>query len=175
MLAPSYLASAYIGLGANLDDPFATLQSAVRALQQSPGIRLVALSSLYRSAPLGPAGQPDYINAVAHLSTSLPPHELLAALHAIENQHGRTRDVRWGARTLDLDLLLYDNDEIHTSSLIVPHLELKNRNFVVIPLLEISPHLILPDDTVAAALPAANDHAGLARLPTPAFPPIDGN
>jgi 2-amino-4-hydroxy-6-hydroxymethyldihydropteridine diphosphokinase len=166
---------AYIGLGANLGDPIATLQSAVNALRQTPGIRLVTASSLYRSTALGPAGQPDYINAVAHLSTSLTPHELLAALQRIENQHGRTREVRWGARTLDLDLLLYANDEIHTSSLIIPHIELKNRNFVVIPLLEISPNLVLPDATVIATLTVAHNPTGLERLHSPAIPPIDGN
>lgn len=167
--------SAYIGLGANLGDPAATLQSAVIALQGLPGTRLSALSSLYRSAPVGPAGQPDYVNAVARITTSLAPHALLAALQEIENRHGRTREIRWGARTLDLDLLLYENDQIASSSLIVPHKELKNRNFVVIPLLETCPGLTLPDGTAIASLPAATDHTGLERLNPGILSPIDDN
>ena len=166
---------AWIGLGANLGDPVATLQAAVAALQCLPDTRLTAVSRFYRSAPLGPAGQPDYVNAVARLTTGLTPHALLAALQAIENQHGRTRDIRWGARTLDLDLLLYANDEIRTSSLIVPHQELKNRNFVVIPLLETCPGLALPDGTVLADLPAACDHTGLTPLQPGVPAPIDDN
>ena len=156
--------SVCIGLGANLGDPVAALQSAIAALKQLPGTHLCALSAFYRSAPVGPAGQPDYVNAVALLTTNLPPHILLSTLQDIENQHGRLREVRWGARTLDLDLLLYGNDEINTPSLIVPHRELKNRNFVIIPLLEVCPDLTLPDGTVAATLPAASDYTGLNRL-----------
>lgn len=157
--------TAYIGLGANLGDPIATLHSAITELRQIPGSRLLATSSLYRSAPLGPPGQPDYINAAACIETDLAPHALLSELQAIENQHGRIREVRWGARTLDLDLLLFGNDEIQTTSLIVPHLELKNRNFVVIPLLELTPGLHLPDGKPLAALPVASNRAGLDKLP----------
>lgn len=167
--------SACIGLGANLGDPVTTLQSAVASLQDLPDTRVIALSGFYRSAPLGPAGQPDYVNAVARLATRLTPHDLLDALHAIENRHGRIREMRWGARTLDLDLLLYDKDEIHTTSLIVPHIELKNRNFVVIPLLEVCPDLILPDGTILADLPSARDHTGLERLGPGMLSPIDDN
>lgn len=155
----------YVGLGANLGDPVATLHSAIEALHQLPDTRFLASSSLYRSAPVGPPGQPDYINAVASLETRLSPHALLAGLQSIENRHGRVRGVRWGARTLDLDLLLYGSDEIQTTSLIVPHLELKNRNFVVIPLIELTPGLCLPDGTALAALPAADNQTGLDKLP----------
>lgn len=167
--------TACIGLGANLGDPLATLQRAIADLRTLPGTRVSALSSFYRSAPLGPAGQPDYINAVAVLETDLAPHGLLLQLQTIENRHGRTRELRWGARTLDLDLLLYGNDEILTSSLNVPHCELKNRNFVVIPLLEAYPGLVLPDGTVLADLPAAHDITGLQRLPGSPAAAIDDN
>lgn len=158
------MTSACIGLGANLGDAEATLRAAVAALQLLPGSRLQALSSLYRSAPVGPAGQDDYLNAVACLETRLAPHALLHALQAIETRHGRVRDIRWGPRTLDLDLLLYGNDRIQTSDLIVPHPELGRRNFVVVPLLEIVPLATLPDGTPLGSLPGALDKAGLAVL-----------
>lgn len=164
---------AFIGLGANLGNPAATLTAAIAALSALPDTRVSAVSGFYQSAPIGPAGQPDYVNAVACLATGLSPHALLAALQDIENQHGRTREVRWGARTLDLDLLLYGNDEISTSSLIVPHIELKNRNFVVIPLLDICPELQLPDGTRISSLPVASHSAGLTRLSTDLPLPID--
>lgn len=155
---------AFIGLGANLGEPEATLKRATEELRALPDSRLVTLSSLYRSTALGPVGQPDYLNAVACLETRLTPHALLAALQALEAAHGRVRGIRWGPRTLDLDLLLYGNDVIGTVALSVPHPELKNRNFVVIPLLEIEPGLHLPDATPLASLPTASDQAGLALM-----------
>jgi len=167
--------TAYIGLGANLGDPVSTLQAAVLALKALPDTRLTGLSRFYRSAPVGPAGQPDYVNAAARIETGLTAHALLTALQAIEKQHGRTREIRWGARTLDLDLLLYGNDEIQTSSLIVPHIELKNRNFVVIPLLDISPDLSLPDGTLLASLSVAQDRSGLEAINPGIFSAIDDN
>ena len=153
--------TAYIGLGANLGHPEAALRRAVHALRQLPCSRVSGISQYYRSAPLGPPDQPDYWNAALRLETRLTPHALLTSLHDIENQNGRLRAQRWGARTLDLDLLLYGNDIIQTSSLIVPHPELKNRNFVVIPLLDIDPGLTLPDGAALASLPAAHDWQGL--------------
>lgn len=157
-------AAAFVGLGANLGDPAATLRSAVRALRELPDTSLVALSSLYRSAPLGPAGQPDYLNAVARLDTRLAPHALLQALQDVESRHGRIRQERWGPRTLDLDLLLYDRDVIVTVDLTLPHPELCRRNFVLLPLLQLAPELTLPDGTRLATLPAAQDQAGLSEL-----------
>ncbi|HEX6591106.1 MAG TPA: 2-amino-4-hydroxy-6-hydroxymethyldihydropteridine diphosphokinase [Moraxellaceae bacterium] len=154
----------YIGLGANLGDPVASLVSAGQGLRALPQSRLLACSPLYGSAPVGPASQPDYVNAVAALQTTLPPHALLEQLQAIENEHGRVREVRWGPRTLDLDLLLYGQDEIATSSLIVPHPELKNRNFVVIPLLALDAGLQAPGLGALAALAAARDRQGLHIL-----------
>lgn len=167
--------TAYIGLGANLGDPTHTIMAAVQALKTLPGTTLTGLSCLYRSAPLGPPGQPDYINAAARIETGLTAHALLTALQDIENRHGRTRSIRWGARTLDLDLLLYANDEFLTSALIVPHRELKNRNFVVIPLLDIAPDLRLPDGTSLANLPAAHDRIGLEQIQAGDIPAIDDN
>lgn len=155
---------ACIGLGANLGDAEATLRAATAALQALPHSRLAGLSSLYRSAPVGPAGQDDYLNAVATLETALAPHALLAALQSIEHAHGRERTQRWGPRTLDLDLLLYGNDCINTADLTVPHPELIRRNFVLVPLLEILPAYTLPDGTRLDRLAAAGDPAGLAVL-----------
>lgn len=151
----------FIGLGANLGEVEHTLKSAVHDLRHLAESRLTAISSLYRTAPLGPSGQPDYLNAVARLDTALTPHALLAALQALEKSHGRLREIRWGARTLDLDILLYGNDVISSADLVVPHAELKNRNFCVIPLLELQPDLHLPDATVLAALPCAQNWQGI--------------
>lgn len=156
------MSEAFIGLGANLGEAEATLRAAVAGLRALPGCTLTGLSSLYRSAPVGPAGQDDYLNAVARLDTSLPPHELLRALQGIENAHGRVREVRWGPRTLDLDLLLYGNDCVATADLSVPHPELSRRNFVLVPLLEIAPGARLPDGGALTGLAAAGDTAGLA-------------
>lgn len=165
MSAPTYPEHiAYIGLGANLGEPVATLKAAVAALRSSAGCRVLALSCLYRSAAIGPAGQPDYVNAALQLATTLTPHELLATLQAIENRHGRVREIRWGARTLDLDLLLFAQDVIRTADLTLPHAELGLRNFVLRPLLDIDATLCLPDGQALATLPAAQDERGLLRL-----------
>jgi len=139
---------AYIALGSNLGDPLAQLKAAVAALGRLPQSRLERLSNVYRSAAVGPGSQPDYLNAAALLQTALPPLPLLRALQEIETRQGRVRSRRWGARTLDLDLLLYGDLTIDTPKLQVPHPRMARRNFVLYPLLDISgPHLRLPDGT----------------------------
>lgn len=140
---------AYIGLGSNQGDSSATLQSALHALDQHSAIQVSAVSSFYQSKPVGPQDQPDYVNAVAALNTSLSAQALLAVLLETERLHGRVRDpnLRWGPRTLDLDLLLFGDQLINEPNLIVPHPELCKRGFVVFPLLEISPDLMLLDKT----------------------------
>lgn len=136
---------AYIGLGANLDDPVARVTAARASLQQHPDIRVLAFSRLYRSVPMGPAGQPDYINAVMAVETELAPLPLLHVLQSVENQHGRVRTgERWGPRTLDLDLLLYGEEHIESNELRVPHPGIAEREFVLIPLFEIAPMLDIP-------------------------------
>lgn len=155
------LFTAWLGLGANLGEAETTLRLAVHALRSLPNSQLFALSSLYQSAPIGPANQPDYLNAVAGLRTPLTPHALLQALHRIENTHGRERHERWGARTLDLDILLYANDRIETSNLVIPHQELCHRNFVVIPLLEVWPEAQLPSGISLQQLSTATQWEGL--------------
>jgi 2-amino-4-hydroxy-6-hydroxymethyldihydropteridine diphosphokinase len=138
---------------------------AIAELAQLPQSRLCAVSHLYRSAPLGPAGQPDYINAVAAIDTRLSPLALLDGLQAIENHHGRTRGaVRWGPRTLDLDLLLYGDALISEPRLTVPHAEMARRGFVLWPLVEIAPWLRLPGGETLQVLCAALPDAGLVEV-----------
>src|SRR5690606_11032591 len=136
------MARAYIGLGSNLDDPLAQVQRALERLAQLPDTQLIGQSRLYRSAPVGPEGQPDYINAVACLNTTLAPETLLDQLQHLEHQQGRVRSLRWGPRTLDLDILLYDALVLQTPRLTLPHPEMINRNFVLHPLSELAPDLI---------------------------------
>lgn len=153
---------AYIGLGSNLADPQAQLAKAVAALRTLPQSRLTALSRLYRSRPMGPADQPDYVNAVAMLDTRLEAEALLDALQAIETAQGRVRGPqRWGPRTLDLDLLLYGAELIDSARLQVPHPGLTERNFVLYPLADIAPELVLPDGRSLRELLAACSSEGL--------------
>lgn len=136
---------AYIGLGGNLDQPAGRLRAARAAIAGVEGIRETAFSSLYRSAPMGPAGQPDYVNAVMAIETRLSPLDLLDQLQAIETTFGRVRmGERWGPRTLDLDLLLYGRDILASERLTVPHPGLALREFVLYPLREIASHLDIP-------------------------------
>ncbi len=140
------MVTAYIGLGSNLEDPEQQIRNAVGALKTIEGTVMFSISALYYSRPMGPQDQPDYMNAVARLDTSLSAIALLNALQKIENQAGRVRkDNRWGPRVLDLDILLYDNNVINSERLVVPHYGLKEREFVLIPLNEIAPELCLPD------------------------------
>jgi len=134
---------AYIGLGANLGDARAALAAALLALAALPGTRVLRQSSLYRSAPIESSG-PDYLNAVAALDTGLGPHELLHALQAIERDHGRERPYRNAPRTLDLDLLLHDSLTLETPELTLPHPRLHQRAFVLLPLAELAPQLLIP-------------------------------
>ncbi len=134
------LAIAYIGLGGNLDRPLDTLASARRMIAGLARVRETAFSSFYRSAPMGPANQPDYINAVMAVETSLPPLALLKAMQRVELSHGRVRNgLRWGPRTLDLDILIYGKLHITDEGLTLPHAGIADREFVLYPLAEIAP------------------------------------
>ena len=135
----------YIALGSNLANPQAQLTAALQALNALADSRLTAVSSFYQSKPLGPQDQPDYVNAVACLETSLAPLALLDELQRIEHEQGRVRLRRWGERTLDLDILLYADHIIQSERLTVPHYDMHQREFVIIPLVEIAPHLVLPN------------------------------
>ena len=156
---------AYIGLGSNLHDPAAQLRAALAALARLPQSRLVAQSALYRSAPLGEAGQAEYVNAAAALETTLTPQDLMDALLGIERAAGRVRDGRkWGPRVLDLDLLHIEDVVLDTPSLKLPHPEIARRNFVLVPLAEIAPALDLPGFGSIAALALQAGRSGLALL-----------
>ena len=135
----------YVALGSNLEHPQAQLTAALQALNELSDSRLTAVSSFYQSKPLGPQDQPDYVNAVACLETSLAPLALLDELQRIEHEQGRVRLRRWGERTLDLDILLYADHIIQSERLTVPHYDMHQREFVIIPLVEIAPHLVLPN------------------------------
>jgi len=156
---PRTPARAFIGLGANLGDPRSTLRDALLRLAALPATRLVARSSAYRSAPVDAAG-PEFVNAVAELQTALVPHELLHALQAIEQAHGRERPYRNAPRTLDLDLLLYGDDVIDEPELTVPHPRMHRRAFVLMPLAELAPELPVPGmGKVRDLLAAVSDQA----------------
>lgn len=155
----------YIGLGANLAQPVQQLQRAVVALQNIKDTELVKVSGFYGSKPMGPQDQPDYVNAVAALTTRLSAEDLLTELQQIELEQGRQRkDERWGPRTLDLDILLFGHDIIQTERLTVPHYGMKQREFVLYPLAELDLNLVLPDGTKLSELLTTVPLNGLSRL-----------
>ncbi len=157
--------TAYIGLGSNLANPAEQIKAARAAIADIAGVQELAFSSVYHSPPMGPQDQPDYVNAVMAIATELPPIELLRCLQQIENEQGRVRKTeRWGARTLDLDVLIYGEQEINLPDLIVPHTGLAERAFVLYPLFEIAPQLIVPGKGAMAALLADCPRNGLERL-----------
>jgi 2-amino-4-hydroxy-6-hydroxymethyldihydropteridine diphosphokinase len=156
--------TAYVGLGSNLEQPREQVLAAFAELERLPETRLVARSTLYRSAPLGYADQPDFVNAVARLETGLAPERLLAALHAIEARHARRRSVPDAPRTLDLDLLLYGDAVIATPALAVPHPRMHERAFVLAPLAEIDPQASVPGRGRAAELLARCAAQDVERL-----------
>ena len=146
---------AYIGLGSNLDDPVAQVKHAIAALAGLPQSRLLRQSRLYASPPLGPLDQPDYVNAVVELETSLTPVQLLAALQDIERAQGRVRTRHWGERIIDLDLLLYADLQMDSAALQLPHPGIATRAFVLRPLAELAPDLMIPGQGELSALLAA--------------------
>lgn len=155
-------ATAYIGLGSNLSGPARQLERALRRLEALPAVEVRQVSGLYRSAPLGGVEQPEFLNAVVEVRTSLGARELLVALQAIENALGRDRSVRrWGPRNIDLDLLLHGSLQVNEPDIEVPHPGIAERNFVLLPLRDIAPELALP---------------GIGRIdecPVPAEPEIE--
>lgn len=156
--------AAYIALGSNLDAPQRQLQAAFAALAGLPGTQLVAQSSLYRSAPVGYANQPDFVNAVAAIRTTLLPYALLDALLAIERAHGRVRDFPNAPRTLDLDIALYGDRIVNEPGLTVPHPRMHQRAFVMVPLAEIAPDALVPGHGRARDLLAAVDVTSVSVL-----------
>lgn len=155
---------AWVGIGANLGDARANVLDAIERLARLPGARLLQTSSLYRTAPIDSSGD-DYVNAVAALETDLDAHALLQALFAIEQAHGRERPYRNAPRTLDLDLLLYGDAIIDDApNLIVPHPRMHERAFVLAPLAEVAPNLVIPGRGAVSALLAHVGDQGVAVL-----------
>lgn len=156
----------YIALGSNLEDPFKQVQSAYEEIKKLPDTYLLKCSSLYKSAPLGLLNQPDYINAVAEINTTLTPLELLNKLLKIELHHGRVRTFRNAPRTLDLDILLYDNLRLNDNRLTIPHPRMTQRAFVLCPLMEIAPHCEIPGHGKISQLITACSDQKIERLNT---------
>lgn len=154
----------FIGLGSNLDNPLAHVEQAIGELSELNASRLILVSPIYRSAPVGPQDQPDFINAVAELETTLEAHALLDQLQALEQKHQRVRERHWGPRTLDLDLLLYGDSTINTERLIVPHQFMHERSFVLYPLADIAPDLVLPDAVTLSSLLVACPLGSLTKI-----------
>jgi 2-amino-4-hydroxy-6-hydroxymethyldihydropteridine diphosphokinase len=139
------MAIALISLGSNLGDRKATLDAAVEKLRQRAGISAVVVSSYHQTSPVGgPPGQPEFLNAAARLETTLSPRQLFSGLQRIEQELRRMREVHWGPRTIDLDLLLYDDLEINEPDLVIPHKLMQVRRFVLDPAIEVAPDLIHP-------------------------------
>lgn len=155
---------AYIGIGANLGDARANVADAVERLRRQPGCTLLAASGMYRTAPIDSSGD-DYINAVARIGTTLGAEDLLRALQAIEQAHGRERPYRNAPRTLDLDLLLYGEQTIASATLTVPHPRMTERAFVLVPLLELDPAIAVPGAGPAQAFAAGVADQGVTLLP----------
>jgi len=162
------MAVVYIALGSNMDSPQSQLDAALEAIAQHPELQLIGVSSRYQTPPIGPQ-QPDFINAAAQLSTDLSPLALLDALQAIEQQQNRVRSIHWGPRTLDLDILLYNNVEgdslvIDSERLTIPHPRMAERAFVLVPLADLNPQLALPSGETVTELLANCSQQGIVKL-----------
>jgi 2-amino-4-hydroxy-6-hydroxymethyldihydropteridine diphosphokinase len=162
------MTTCYLALGSNLVNPLHQAIAARRALAASTELNVISSSSLYRSRPMGPQDQPDYLNAVIQLETDLAPLDLLDLCQKIELEQGRERkDERWGPRTIDLDILLYGKQVIDTPRLTVPHYGMKQREFVLLPLAEIANDLCLPDGSLVQYLAESIDSNGLQVFKRP--------
>ncbi len=144
----------FIGVGSNLGEKIANIMKAIDTLSNSPDIALLKIASLYQTEPLGYCQQEFFVNTVIHVETSLIPRDLLRLLLDIEDAMGRKRTVRWGPRIIDLDILLFDSITVKERDLEIPHPRLTERAFVVVPLAEINPNIVLPGGDRAADLGA---------------------
>ncbi len=161
---PASLQTVCVALGANIGEPAVQIEAAFSALQALPDTRLLRRSSLYRSAPVGYADQPDFINAVAVIETALDPHALLAALLDIERAQGRVREFPNAPRTLDLDIVLYGDRVLQEPGLTIPHARMLERAFVMLPLAEVAPEARVPGHGLARDLAGKVDAASVAQL-----------
>jgi 2-amino-4-hydroxy-6-hydroxymethyldihydropteridine diphosphokinase len=160
---------AYLGIGSNLGDRLGNLQAAVDGLNHESDIRVIASSRVWETDPVGGPPQPDFLNAVIAVTADLSPLELLAACQNVETGLGRTRDVRWGPRTVDIDIELIGSRVLHDPALTVPHPRMAHRAFVLLPLLELDPNLTMPDGSRLVDLPMGPGAVGGAR---PFAPPL---
>lgn len=158
------LVTAFVALGSNLDDPIAQVRAGLDALAALPQTRLIHASSLYWNPPVGYRNQPEFVNAVARIETRLTPRELLDALLTIERSRGRVREFPNAPRTLDLDIVLYDERVVHEPGLTIPHPRMCERAFVLLPLAEIAPAAVVPEAGRVADLAARLDAAGLVKI-----------
>ena len=156
--------TACVALGANIGEPVQQIEAGMAALAALPDTHLVARSSLYRSAPVGYADQPDFVNAVAVIETMLAPQKLLEALMAVERAHGRVRDFPNAPRTLDLDIVLYGGSVVHEPGLTIPHARMLDRAFVMVPLAEVAPDMQVPGHGRVGDLAGRVDAASVVRL-----------
>jgi len=156
--------TAFIALGSNLNDPEQQVRNGLRELAALPETRLVSASSLYRSAPVGYREQPDFVNAVARIETSLQPRALLDHLLAIERRRGRVRELPNAPRTLDLDIVLYGDLVLHEPGLTIPHPRMHERAFVIVPLAEIAPEVTIPSRGSVRELMGSCDAASIVKL-----------
>ncbi len=140
----------YLSLGSNLGDRATNLADALHRLRDHPQLQILKVSSLYQTAPVGPQAQPDFHNIVAQFQADCPPEELLEIVQQVEQKMGRVRGERWGPRNVDIDILLFGNEVIDTPQLQVPHPQMMQRQFVLVPLAEIAPELVLPNGQTAA-------------------------
>jgi len=138
------MARVFIGVGSNEGDRLANMSRAIHELGTTPKIRVVQMATIYETQPVGGPPQPDFLNTVVELETTHPPHELLRLLKALERWLGRTSSERWGPRVIDLDILLYDDHIIQDAQLIIPHVRLHERRFVLEPLSQLAPQLVHP-------------------------------
>jgi len=161
--------AALLGLGSNLGDRLVTLQRAVDLLAAEPGIAPTRCSRVWETDPVGGPPQPDFLNVVLRAEVDLTPHDLLVACQRVEGALGRVRDVRWGPRTIDIDMLLFDALAIDDADLTVPHPRMRERAFVLMPLLDVDPDAALPDGTRLVDVPLGPDGAGGVR---PVAPPL---
>jgi 2-amino-4-hydroxy-6-hydroxymethyldihydropteridine diphosphokinase len=160
---------ALLGLGSNLGDRLDTLQRAVDLLAAEPGIIPTRCSRVWETDPVGGPPQPDFLNVVLGVEVDLAPHDLLVACQRVEAALGRVRDVRWGPRTIDIDVLLFDALAVDDADLTVPHPRMHERAFVLMPLLDVDPDAVLPDGTRLVDLPLGPDASGGVR---PVAPPL---
>jgi len=158
------MTAGFIGVGSNLDDPCGQVERAIELLDEIPGTELVARSSMYLSSPFGPVEQPDFVNAVAKLHTSLEASVLLQHLQEIERTQGRIAGMRWGPRVIDLDLLVFGDEVIDEPQLRVPHAGITERNFVLLPLQEIAPELVIPGLGRVADIAVDNSEPRISRI-----------